>query len=214
LEGYESEKEQVEALKKWWKDNGSSLVTGVLLGLAVLFGVKAWFGYQERQAESASNLYTQFMNALAQQDTDTLTKAGSLLIADFGSTPYAPLAALGLAKVQLESGETEAARVQLQWALEHADQRFIAHSARLRLVRLLIAEGDLDAAASRLAEVADPGEYAALYAELRGDIALARGDLAAAHAAYGQALAAAGDQALNRPLLQTKFNDTALEAAD
>ena len=214
MEGYESEKEQVEALKKWWKDNGSSLVTGVLLGLAVLFGVKAWFGYQERQAESASNLYTQFMNALAQQDTDTLTKAGGLLIADFGGTPYAVLAALGLAKVQLESGETEAARAQLQWALEHASVEPIAHSARLRLVRLLIAEGDLDEADSRLAEVVEPGEYAALYAELRGDIALARGDQAAAHAAYGQALAAATEQALNRALLQAKFDDTTLQVAE
>jgi predicted negative regulator of RcsB-dependent stress response len=52
-----SEKEQVEALKKWWKENGSSLITGLLLGAAILLGGKAWFSYRETQALSASNIY-------------------------------------------------------------------------------------------------------------------------------------------------------------
>ena len=61
MDVHASEKEQVEALKNWWKENGSSVITGVLLGLSVLLGGKAWFGYQENQKLSASNTYAQMM---------------------------------------------------------------------------------------------------------------------------------------------------------
>lgn len=38
----ETEEQQIEAAKKWWKENGSSIVTGLMLGLAVLFGYRYW----------------------------------------------------------------------------------------------------------------------------------------------------------------------------
>ena len=48
--------EKLAELKKWWGENGGSIITGIVLGLAVLFGSKAWFAYQERNAETASNI--------------------------------------------------------------------------------------------------------------------------------------------------------------
>jgi predicted negative regulator of RcsB-dependent stress response len=56
--------EQFEQIKKWWGENGSSVISGVVLGLAVLFGGKAWFAYEERQAESASDIYTGLMGSM------------------------------------------------------------------------------------------------------------------------------------------------------
>ncbi len=37
-----TEEEQVEALKDWWKENGRSLLLGVALALAIVFGWKGW----------------------------------------------------------------------------------------------------------------------------------------------------------------------------
>ena len=38
MSSYLSEEEQVEALKKWWKDNGTSVIAGVVLGFGIIFG--------------------------------------------------------------------------------------------------------------------------------------------------------------------------------
>jgi len=38
VDEFSTEDEQVEAIKKWWKENGTSLIVGVVLGLSVLFG--------------------------------------------------------------------------------------------------------------------------------------------------------------------------------
>ena len=40
---HRTEEEQVEAIKTWWKANGTSVIVGVVLGVAVIFGVRYWF---------------------------------------------------------------------------------------------------------------------------------------------------------------------------
>jgi predicted negative regulator of RcsB-dependent stress response len=207
VEAYETEKEQLEAFKGWWKENGSSVITGLLLGVAVIFGTRAWFSYQDRQQEAASHLYVQFMNGLERNDAETISQAGDALVSDYSRSPYAALAALGMARQQLEQGELEAARAQLQWVLERSKTEAIRHSARLRLVRLLVAMQDFSAAQALLAQASASGAYAPLYAELRGDLALAQGDRAAARAAYEAALALLSEDAPTRPLLRIKRDD-------
>jgi predicted negative regulator of RcsB-dependent stress response len=126
-----TEEQQLESLKKWWKENGSSIITGLLLGLAILFGAKSWFAYQERTAENASNIYATLMTALNSGDYGVVTQKAGMLIADFSATPYASLAALAVARVKLEQDELEAARAQLQWALDNAGSDLIRETARL-----------------------------------------------------------------------------------
>ncbi|MGB5607271.1 MAG: tetratricopeptide repeat protein, partial [Gammaproteobacteria bacterium] len=113
-----TEEQQIAALKTWWKENGTSIVTGVILGLAVLFGAKAWFAYQDRMAETASLVYSGMMAGLESGDAEIVDEKAALLIADYGSTPYAAMAALALAKTRLEEGALEAARAHLQWVLD------------------------------------------------------------------------------------------------
>jgi predicted negative regulator of RcsB-dependent stress response len=207
VEAYESEKEQIEAFKQWWKENGSSVVTGLLLGLAVIFGTRAWFSYQDRQQEGASHLYVQFMSGLERNDTEQMSQAGDALVSEYSRSPYAALAALGMARLQIEQGELEAARAQLQWALERSRTDAIRHTARLRLVRLLLAMKDFDAAEAQLAQAPAAEAYAPLYAELRGDLAMARGDRAAAREAYRVALEQLDEEAPTRPLLRIKLDN-------
>jgi predicted negative regulator of RcsB-dependent stress response len=205
MDVHASEKEQVEALRKWWKENGSSIITGVLLGLSVLLGGKAWFSYQENQMLSASNTYAQMMAASVVGDSDQVKAQASVLIAGFTSSVYAPLAAMLLAKQAVESGELPAAQVQLEWALDMAATPAVEHTARTRLVRVMIDQAEYAQTEVILDSVQAPGVYQSVYSELRGDLAVAQGELEKAATAYKAALAETPGQTPNVSLLTAKY---------
>ena len=46
--------ERVEDLRKWWKENGARIATGVALSLIAIFGWQYWGSYYNTQAEKAS----------------------------------------------------------------------------------------------------------------------------------------------------------------
>jgi predicted negative regulator of RcsB-dependent stress response len=208
-----TEEQQIEAFKKWWKENGSSIITGLLLGLAILFGARSWFAYQERTAENASDIYTSLMSALNSGDNLAVTQKAGMLIADFSGTPYASLAAMAVARVKLEEDELEAARAQLQWALDNAGSDVIRETARLRLVRVLIAEGKYADAEAMINQAEASEAFEPLYRELRGDIHFARGDTASARAEYEHALAAMTPDMPERQLVQLKYDNAAMPEA-
>ena len=42
MDHYVSESEQVEQIKRWWKDNGRALVFGLVVGLGGLAAYRYW----------------------------------------------------------------------------------------------------------------------------------------------------------------------------
>ncbi|OQX35622.1 MAG: hypothetical protein B0D84_02245, partial [Candidatus Sedimenticola endophacoides] len=111
-----SEEEQVEALKKWWKENGKSVVAGVVIGLGAVFGWQAWEKHQRTSAEDASALFEQLSYNVANGSTLAEQQARDLIQEHHGSV-YAVFAALELARIKVGQGDLAAARTQLQWAL-------------------------------------------------------------------------------------------------
>ena len=205
--------EKLAELKKWWGENGGSIITGVVLGLAVLFGSKAWFAYQERNAETASNIYTTLMTAMEGGDNQVVTERAGMLLSDYSGTPYATLAALALARINIETGELAASRSHLQWVLDNSDSDVMRDTARLRMARVMMAMEDLDGALALLDQAASGTAFDPLYTEVRGDIEFARGDQAAANKAYQSALAATASDAPGRHLLQLKYDSTLVASA-
>ena len=61
----ESDEEQLELIKKWWDENGTSLVTAVVLALGVTFGYRAWEDNVRETAEAASAKYENLVQAAA-----------------------------------------------------------------------------------------------------------------------------------------------------
>jgi predicted negative regulator of RcsB-dependent stress response len=207
METHVTEDQQLETLKKWWQENGSSIITGIILGVAVLFGAKAWFAWRENIAQQASDIYTSMMGALEQGDRMATTERAGMLISDYSSTPYAALAGLAIARLRIEEGELEAARTQLQWVVDNADTDYIRTVARLRLAHVMLALGDTDGAAATLdAAGPDTGDDVQ-FIELRGDIESARGNHAQAAEAYRQALTASKPEYAGRHLLQLKYDN-------
>lgn len=182
-----TEEEQIDDLKQWWKKYGGPVVTGLAIGLALVLGSRAWMDYRETQRVSASAEYEQLRGELTASNVEAARQRGAYLIDNYSGTPYAVLAALGLAKMHVEQGELPAARERLQWALDKAREPEFTHVARLRLARVMAAEGQI-AEAIALLDGAAPGAFTAAYEELRGDLYAGSGDTGRAREAYLRAL--------------------------
>jgi predicted negative regulator of RcsB-dependent stress response len=189
MDYYVSDDEQVEALKKWWQANWGAIITGTLIGLAVVFGWQYWTSHRASWAEQASVHYHALLQAAEQQDLARALEQGQVLRTDYGNSAYTVLAALELARLAVAAADNTTAIQQLEWALKHARQDEIKDIARLRLVRLLLAEKRYDEAEARLDEVKNTA-FTAEREELKGDLYMARNDPAKARQAYQAALAA------------------------
>jgi predicted negative regulator of RcsB-dependent stress response len=201
---YETDEEKVEAIKKWWKDNGLSVVAGVVIGLGAVFGWRWWGQYEDSVAQEASAAFEELM-ATAEVPGGEAPQAKAGAIADaYASTAYAALAALMKARVAVEAGDTAAARLALEEAIAKAPDPALARVAALRLARVLLAESNLDEARAVLDRHEDAGPFSGDFAAVRGDIAAAAGRTAEAREAYAAALAAG---TANPELVQLKLDN-------
>ncbi len=202
----QTEEEQVQALKAWFKKNGSALVFGLAVGLALIGGYRFWADYQVTQSQKASLAYSSLQNFLMEGDSAKVFAAGEQLLKNFSGTPYAALAALGMARMSVESNSLDAAEVHLRWVINNAGQKGMKHIARLRLVRVLAAEKKYDEALG-LANSSGQGSYTSLYSEARGDILLSQNQPEQARSAYQQALDTILENDQRRMLIEMKLND-------
>jgi len=204
LNTYETDEEKVEAIKGWWKENGISVAGGLIIGLAVVFGWRAWVDHQEGMAQQASSAFEQLVATVQMGNPEAARTQAALLLEKHGDSAYGALTHLMLARVEMNANQPEAARKALEQAMAKAPDPGLARIAALRLARLLMAQGDRDAAASLIAQQDKGGPFAADFAALRGDLALAGGRTAEARAAYDQAIA---QGAANTALLQLKLEN-------
>lgn len=208
----ETEDQQLEDFKKWWKENGSSIITGVVLGLAVLFGTRSWFTWQERTAQNASVIYSVMMREAESGDASVASENAATLIADFSGTPYASIAALLLARYRIEDNELDAARSQLQWVLDNESSDEIRTTASVRLARVLVSLADYDGALALLDAIETDGQQG-LVSEVRGDIYTLRGDSQQAVDAYSEALLLLPENSPGRNIVLLKYDNViALQA--
>lgn len=211
MEIYETEQDQVEALKKWWKENGRSVIAGLVIGVGGIGGWKLWMDRQEKQAINASTAYERLVQVVSTQRDTEAREQGDRLMQDYPKSAYATLSSLRLARLSLGQGNRDDARQYLQWVLDQAAQEELKDIARLRLARLLMADGQLGEALA-LVSAEGPAGFQAPYQETRGDILAAKGDAAGARAAYGRALAGLSPTG-NRRLLQMKLDNLGLDDA-
>src|SRR3990167_11172787 len=94
LDGYVSEKEQLESIRKWWHSNGKFILIAVVVGLSLGFGWKYWHQLQLRRDENAAMIYQSIIQADSQNNMKTAQGCAKLLMNQFPKTPYASLAAL------------------------------------------------------------------------------------------------------------------------
>ncbi len=180
------EQEQLSAIKAWWERYGK-FISNVALVLAI--AALAWFGwqrYQRSQAEAATGLYTEAFRAAQAGDATKLQQTASQLTKDYPKTLQASLATLLAAKSDIDKNDAKNARIKLEWITEHSADALVKDMARLRLASLMLDGKEYDAALKQVDSAASP-EFAARFAELRGDVLLEQGKPEDARSAYKQA---------------------------
>ena len=190
---YETEEQQVKAIKDWWKENGRSVIAGVVIGVAGIVGWKGWNAYQEQQSLAASDRYHAMRASILAQDLESVVQQAGELRDKYSSTPYASLGALLLAKAKAEQGDQAGVVENLVWVIGNSKQDTLQAVAKLRLARVYIAQNELDKAQGLL-DQEYPQAYQSLRAEIRGDLLVGRGERAAARNAYDEAITTAGEE--------------------
>ncbi|CCE22202.1 tetratricopeptide repeat protein [Methylotuvimicrobium alcaliphilum] len=199
---YETEEEQVEALKRWWKENGRSTITGVIVGIVIIVGWNIWQNYKENQALQASALYAQLLNAQNEGNLESAEKIAERIQDQFGGTAYSDYAGLFDAKIRVQQGDLAAAQQSLEAVAKKGSDE-IAQVARLGLIRILLAKGEYEQGLQMIAEAKYSEGFSGAYEELKGDLYVALDRLGEARTAY-QAALRSGHKS---PLLQFKLDD-------
>jgi len=201
-----TEEEQVEALKKWWKENGTAVIIGIVVGLAAVIGVRYWFSYHETLAVNASVMYDNFTAAVNKKDAALVQTLSNEMRDKFKGTSYAALAAMQLAKQDVDAKNLPEAEKNLRWALANPGNKVIGLIARQRLAEVLYAEAKLDDALTLLNQVKD-ATFDPRFAQIRGDILRKQGKAEQAREAYQLALTDSSLSGKERDFVQMKLDD-------
>ena len=199
------EQEQLDVLKAWWKRNGNAVLLGIAAFAAVVVGIQGWRYYQKNQQQQAAMVYEVVQGGIQGKDIKRIRNAAGQLIEKYPGTPYASRAALLAAGANYESGDARSAKAQLQWAIDHAKEDGVRDIARLRLAGILLDEKSNEEALKVL-ESQHGQAFAALFADLKGDVLAAQGKVADARAAYKAALEKMEEKSPYRQVVQMKLD--------
>ena len=217
-----TEEEQIEALKRWWKENWLSIVLPIVVAVVGYVGWTFWQDNREQRAQAASDQYQQLLELVevtpgsdltGEQKINVRAQATSI-IEQFGDSMYADLSGLLLARFAVDDGDYEEAENILRTVAAQSDNTGLVQLANARLAKVLLNLEKHDEALSLVRQPQDQA-YKSLYAEIRGDIYLAQNKPEEAHTAYQQALEALDPQQFSRRgLLQVKLDSTAVAGVE
>ncbi|MEM6985696.1 MAG: tetratricopeptide repeat protein [Pseudomonadota bacterium] len=142
---YETDDQQVEALKAWWDENGTSIIVAVVAALAIVGGWRGWQAWQGNQAQLASRVYAELIDGVERDDSAAASHLTTLQ-EEYSGTPYATLGALHEAKRLVGASDLSGAAAALRYALDNANDDDLRAVASLRLARVLLEQGELDQA--------------------------------------------------------------------
>jgi predicted negative regulator of RcsB-dependent stress response len=202
-----SEKEQIEAIRGWWRENGRYIISGIVIGVGLLLGWNYWNSQKAESALQASRVYESLVSEVAEGNTEAARTIAADLYEKYGSTVYARQARLAMAKLFMDKGRDEDAANELKALLRAGGDSEAALVGRVRLARILLYQDKPQEAADLLQGYGDTA-FAARYSETLGDAYVALGRSDDARDAYTLALADNPNApTVNRTLVQMKIND-------
>ena len=199
-----TDQEQVEMLKKWWKDYGKGIMIAIVIGLAVGFGWRYWHQQQIQHSEQASIAYQSMMVADVEKQPKVAQKYADQLLKDFRDTSYASMAGLFLARTAVQQNKLPDALARLQEVINKGKVASIKQIARIRAARVLLAQKKLAEALAVLSTV-DDKTFEPLIENVKGDIFQAQGKGAAARKSYEAAKTGLSTIGINNPILVMKL---------
>ena len=202
-----TEKEQLDAFRAWWAENGSYVVGGVVVGMLIIFGWNRWQTGIENREVAASALFESVMDAAGRGNLETAATPANELFVSFNETPYAAQARLALARLYMDNGRDQDAAEVLQGLIDVDPNGELTLIARLRLAKILLYQGKAQEVVDVVGGMPDTA-FAARFSEVLGDAYVELEDYEAAEAAY---IAALNDNpqtpTVDTSLIQLKIND-------
>jgi predicted negative regulator of RcsB-dependent stress response len=202
--------EQGERLQQWLRQNGISVVVGIVLGLVLIFGYKQWRSHQATNRADAAAQFGAVSSAYAAGKNSQADGLVQVLINEYPDSPYAVFAASARASSEVDNGKLKSAQKSLEWAYQHADggHGAVKSLIAIRLARVQLAQGQAKQALATL-EAMPAGNYAAVAGELRGDAMVKLGRTSDARKAYQASLDAFGKDAPQYPGVRMKLDNLA-----
>lgn len=201
-----TDQQQAERMRTWLGEHIWYLLAGLVLGLGGLFGWRQWEAHRIAEAEQASTLYAEMLEAVRVDRDSRARELAGQIVSEHGSSPYADQARLAMARVDLEDGKPQEAVQYLRETMDRSSSDVMAHIARQRLARVLMQQEQPEEAL-KLLEVPEKSAFAARYHELRGDALYALGRLDEARREYEAALQGAENGMIDQGFVQAKLNE-------
>lgn len=199
------EQEQLDEFKAWWQKNGKWVIAAAAAFLIAVGGIRGWQYWTTKQANQASQLFEQAMQAVAANDLKAVKEVTAQIMENYPRTAYSAPAAWLAGRLNYDAGDFKSAKAQFQYALDHARDPGVEQLARLRMATVLFDEKDYDGALKHLAAKHDAA-YEGLYAQLKGDVFIAQGKTDEAREAYRLALQKLDDKSPLKPLVEIKLD--------
>ena len=208
MELYSTEEQQAEELQKFWKQNGKTIIIGIIMGVIGILGWEQFKSYRQGVMEENTYTYMTVIKNLNADYNENTVKATEKLIKDQDGSIYAELAAFNLATLAVDQkNDIEKAMVNLEISAKSSDDA-LASISKLRLARVYAQEQRFDDAYKLLNELNDE-IYGATVSELVGDFKLLQGKNDEARAAYQKAYDKIKDtqEIQHNQLLKIKLDD-------
>lgn len=203
MDTFESEDQQVVALKTFWQSYGKPVITGIAIGAIALGGWNYYNNHKQQQNMVNGIAYQQVVQNLRMNHDKAFGMAEKFAGENQGNV-FGALADLQLADEAVAANRLDLAAKSLQSIVDHPSDDTLKPIAATRLARVLVAQNKADAALKVLDAVQDKA-YKASVSELRGDIYLVQKQTDKARAAYQDAVADSKGNV--SPVLQMKLDD-------
>ncbi len=216
MDNYETEEQQVEAIKKWLHENYKMLIVVTIVGLGSIIGIQQWKNNKIINSQVASMEYDLILQSAVSSSgpletakdknpLDAIANGVETLQSEYKDYPYAALATLIEAKTLVEAEQFSEAEKKYQWVITNSNNITLQHISRINLASLLSSQGKNEEALKSLGT--DYGSFKASYMETQGDILVLLKRINEAKAAYDQALQAYAVIGANAQILEVKRND-------
>lgn len=195
------EQERIAAIKAWWEDNARWVYASIAVAVIAIAGWRGWEYWGRVQDEEASALSQEL--AKVRGDPKKAMDMAQALAEKYPRTFYASEGSLIAARSAFETGDLAGAAARLEWVVRNGRPEHQG-VARLRLAAVLLDQKKPKEALEVLDKLTDPA-FAALAADLRGDIHFSQGRLDEARASYKLSMEKADARSPTRGLTELKL---------
>jgi len=202
-----TEKEQIEEIRAWWKENGTYVIAGLVIGIGGILGFNQWKSSQLNTQLEASALFESLVDEVADNRLDPAQAIATDIYSNYAETIYADEARLAMARIFMDQGRDQDAATALQALVTDGSHSEIQLVGRLRLAKILLYQNEHEEVLTLL-DGLEGSAFAPRYNEVIGDANFELGRYQEAEAAYQAAMAdPRAAQMLDTALVQMKIND-------